>query len=73
MQSPSLCKPFFIKNSCRLKEAGQKKDIFHNDFFTTSFSKRLSHNVFLPLFRQCLVDQAETSMLHICNIYSDTV
>ena len=60
MQSPSLCKTFLITIICRLKEAGKKKYLSHNDFLmtflqrlshniflTTSFSQRLSHNVFL--------------------------
>ena len=45
-KAPNICKTFFITNNCRLKEAGQKKYIFHNDVLTTSFSQRPSHNVF---------------------------
>ena len=46
-KAPSLCKTFFITNTCRLKEAGQKKYLSYNFFLTRSFSQRLSNNVFL--------------------------
>ena len=44
-----------MTNICRLKEAGRKKYLSHNAFsytvfFTTSFSQRLSQNVFRPTF-----------------------
>ena len=44
-KAPNLCKAFFITNICRLKETGQTKYFSYNVFLTTSFSKRLSHNV----------------------------
>ena len=44
---PPAYATFFMTNICWLKEAGQKKYLYHNDFLTTSFSQRLTHNVSL--------------------------
>ena len=50
-KAPSLCKTFFITNICRLKDAGQKKYLSHNDFLTTSFSQlHLSQRLFTTSF-----------------------